>query len=84
MKNYFLSNKDWGDCYTVMANDQKEAIKIVKKFIKDEEEKLEKYERTGDRVLDRQLKKVGDVKIGENDFDVIEFGSGEVIETEYA
>ncbi len=80
MNNYFFSNQTWGECYTVMAENKNEAIKTVKRYIREEDDKLKSTLPYVERVLNT----VGEIEINDYKFDIIEFKDGEVIETEYA
>lgn len=73
MKMYFFSNTNWGNCYTIMAEDEKEAIQIVKRMVRD-----------GKRDKRFGMKERKRVKMGCAYFDIIEYSPGEVLETEYA
>lgn len=87
MKNYFFSNSSYGTCYTVMARNITEAIKMVKKHIKDEEKDTKRRDEgktyREESYMDYKFNQAGKVEIGNEDFDIVSFKKGEVIETEY-
>lgn len=85
MKTYFFSNQSWGHCYTVMANNMKEAIKVVKKHIADDE----KEGKSNKPCVEPLIRKVGEVKLRSygtqmHKFDIREYRVKEVIDTEYS
>lgn len=85
MNNYFFSNKTWGPCYTVMAESKEEAIKKLKAFFKNDKA----YKSGGEYMEVRKKRTVGEFKRQEGkhskqEFNIEEFKSDEVIETEYS
>lgn len=91
MKMYFFSNKSWGMCYTVMAESTEEAkSKVIEHLKKKYDSDVSTYKSmygSNSKKLQIQL------DILENDykemssleeFVIIEYGVGEILETEYS
>ena len=85
---YFFSNVTWGSCYTVMAENEKEAIKIVKDYLSlsmsNRDPKEEYRECSTIKIKDKYNTGTDDVSIQNCKFEIREFEPGKVLETEYA
>ena len=85
MKLFFFNNNTYGICYTVMAESRDEAIHNLKVHLKRQEESW--HDKNYDYAKDDEIRKgraVGNFNTKEDQFVIEEYGSGEIIETEYS
>jgi len=82
-KLYFFSNKGWGECYTVMADNEKEARYFVLKYLEEDARDLSiyDYDPALKGIMAAEEAKRADI---DGNYDIRVYEHGQVIETEYA